>query len=80
MINFQQQTGGDSSPIINGNENHVNQKINKAGWTLLGFILGVATSFIGSFLYDKYVSWEKVMNNQTEIPINYHSTSTDSIQ
>jgi len=55
-----QETKGKNSPIINGDNNYVNagdeakQKVTVktvAKYTLIGFIIAVATSFIASCIY-----------------------------
>lgn len=55
-----QETKGKNSPIINGDNNHVNagdeakQKVTVktiAKYTLMGLIIAVATSFIASCIY-----------------------------
>ena len=53
MMNIQ-QSNGDFSPNINGNNNRTNNfKVGfacKARYTFLGFILGIATSYLRSCL------------------------------
>lgn len=85
-MNFQ-QSHGDYSPNINGNNNKTNQNTSnikvcfacKARYTLLGFLFGVATSYVGSYLYDNYKK-EKVSKNQMEQAVTIQSISTDSIE
>lgn len=85
-MNFQ-QSKGDFSPNINGDNNQTNQNISnfkvsficKARYTLLGFLIGVATSYVGSYLYDNYKIDKVSENNQIEQPITNQSMPTDSI-
>ena len=85
-MNFQ-QSHGDYSPNINGNDNQANQNIknikvsfSKARYTFLGFLIGVAMSYVGSYLYDNY-KIDKVSDNvKTEIPMANQLAPSDSIK
>lgn len=83
MINYQ-QSNGDHSPNINGNNNRTNNvKVScacKARYTFLGFILGVVTSFLGSYLYDYYKNEKTSIVTNTEIPVNNQLFPNDSIK
>lgn len=58
-----QETKGKNSPIINGDNNNVNagdkskQKVTVktiARYTLIGFLIAIVTSFIGSCIYSLF--------------------------
>ena len=76
-----QQSNGDYSPNINGNNNRTNNfKVGfayKARYTVLGFFLGVVTSFLGSYLYDN-IKNETYIGTKTENPVNSHLIPNDS--
>lgn len=86
MMNFQ-QSYGEFSPNINGDNNQTNQNIGivkvgfayKVRYTFIGFIIGVATSFIGSYLYDS-IKNVKFENIQTEVPAETQNIKPDSIK
>lgn len=81
MMNIQ-QSNGDFSPNINGNNNRTNNfKVGfacKARYTFLGFILGIATSFLGSCLFDYYKNEKTSIGTKTENSVNNHSNPNDS--
>lgn len=85
-MNFQ-QSKGDHSPNINGDNNQTKQNSSnikvsltcKARYTLLGFLIGVVTSYVGSYLYDNYKIEKVSEKNQIEQPITNQSILTDSI-
>ena len=82
-----QQSHGDFSPNINGSNNQTNQNCNniktgsgcKVRYTLLGFLIGVATSYVGSYLYDNYKIEKIFGKNQIENSITNQSKQIDSI-
>lgn len=86
MMNFQ-QSKGDFSPNINGDNNRTNQKCNnitislasKVRYTFVGFLLGVATSFLGSYLYDNYKSINTSSDINMENPVDNQLIPNDSI-
>lgn len=86
-MNFQ-QSRGDYSPNINGDNNQTNQDSNntkislacKARYTLLGFLIGVAASYVGSCLYDNYKIEKVAEKNLMEQPVTIQSTPVDSIE
>lgn len=54
-----QESHGDFSPNVIGPNNRVNKNIKlsfgiKTRYTLLGFIIGIASSYVGSYLYENY--------------------------
>jgi len=86
-MNFQ-QSHGDFSPNINGNNNQTNQNTSnfkvsfacKARYTILGFFIGVATSYVGSYLYDNY-KIDKVSDKiETEISVTNQLAPNDSVK
>lgn len=81
-MNFQ-QSHGDFSSNINGDNNQTNLKVSlacKARYTFIGFLIGVATSYIGSYLYDNY-KIDKVSDKiKTEIPVTNQLSPSDSIK
>lgn len=86
MMNIQ-QANGDFSSINNGNNNRTNQNCNnftvsfvtKARYTFIGFLLGVATSFLGSYLYDNYRNVKPSSDIKIERPVNNQLIPNDSI-
>lgn len=86
-MNFQ-QSHGDFSPNIKGDNNQTNQntkniKISlgcKARYTFLGFFIGVTMSYIGSYLYDNYKIDQVSDKIKTETPVTNQLTPSDSIK
>jgi len=84
-MNFQ-QSRGEFSPNVNGNNNQTNHNSaniklslgSKARYTLFGFLIGIATSYIGSYLYDNY-KIEKTTNIQSEQIVTNNTIQGDSI-
>lgn len=84
-MNFQ-QSHGHYSPNINGNDNKIgsntsNVRISlsdKARYTLLGFLLGIATSYLGSYLYENCKLANIFGDSQTERTVTNQSTPEDS--
>lgn len=87
MMNFQ-QSKGDYSPNICGDNNSTNHNINnikvdfavKARYTFIGFLLGVATSYFASYLYDNYKITIMSEKNKTEDPVSEQVMQTNGIQ
>ncbi len=87
MMNFQ-QSQGDFSPNILGDNNQTNPnskniKVSfgcKARYTFLGFLIGIATSYAGSYLYDNYKIDKVSDKTETEIPVTNQLAPSDSIK
>ena len=86
-MNFQ-QSHGDYSPNINGNNNQTNQNTSnlkvsfacKARYTFWGFLIGILTSYFGSYLYDCYKIDKVSEKIRTEIPVTNQLTPNDSVK
>lgn len=84
-----QESRGDFSPNINGSNNQTNtgntnvkiRLMDKVRYSIIGFVIGVATSFIGSYLYDWYKSKSETKENAIEVPLdNKVIPSKDSVE
>lgn len=86
-MNFQ-QSHGDNSPNINGNNNQTNQNTSsikisfacKVRYTFIGFLIGVATSYVGSYLYDNYKIDRVSEKSKTENSVTNQLIRNDSIK
>ncbi len=87
MINFQ-HSHGEFSPNIKGDNNQTNQNSDnikacfgyKVRFTFLGFLIGVATSYVGSYLYDNYKINKIPDKDKTESPVTNLLAPVDSIK
>ena len=83
-----QKSKGDFAPNTIGSNNQINQNSKniktsfgcKARYTLLGFILGIASSYLGSYLYDNYKIVKSPNISQQEIVEDAQKVLEDSIK